>query len=704
MPNNKSATGESTGTSMARRFLAPWCGAFIVISMALGRSADGAGADPWIKSMGNTNAPIYDGFGTTNNVPANKGVEWLRVFDGHVYAAVGQEESGTGNPLSVWRSSDLTNWTRVGTGTFSTNDIDSFSIEADGSSHLFMGTHVTPGGGGANIYSSTDGTTWTNFNTGTSGFVRNGATWASHMTVANGVLFAGVIYTNGTSQVWKRPVDGSANWTKVVDFYTGLGLTVGAKANFIATCLYPVSNTIFMAASGGTNACLFQSTDLAGTNWVTNTQVGNGFGDTNNLNLASLVVFNGSLYATLHNVNAGGQLWRTPLTNALANGGLPWTKVVDRGFGQGAQITELHHISAGLGCLWISVQGPVAQVWRSADGTNWIQSNTDGFDASNPATSYKPVVETFNNVAVWGGASGTNPSGAQVWETGLRQQTLTVHSVHGGAMPSGTVTTTWGAALSCFVTNSPVTVGGTQYVCRAAAVAGNDYAQVSPTNATLTLTNDAVLTWQWQTNYWLSPSGSEAIGSVSATSDWFALGTDVPITASASNYYHFASWSGDTNGCWMAGNAITAAMTQARSIAANFSANTVTNGPLGTATPEWWLASFYLPADFAPANTNDTDGDRMPAWAEYIAGTNPTNALSCLRMDALAASGGATGMVIRWASVTGRLYAVDRGTNLLALPPLVNLASNIVGQASHTTYTDTNATGSGPYFYRIGVP
>jgi len=153
----------------------------------------------------------------------------------------------------------------------------------------------------------------------------------------------------------------------------------------------------------------------------------------------------------------------------------------------------------------------------------------------------------------------------------------------------------------------------------------------------------------------------------------------------------------------VAGTTITAAMTQARSIVADFSANLVTNGPSGTATPEWWLASFYGATNFAVVNTNDTDGDGLPAWAEYLAGTDPTNPLSCLRMDAIAASTGATGPVIRWESVTGMLYEVDRSTNLLALPPFMNLVSNIVGQTTCTTYTDTNTAGSGPYFYRIEV-
>ena len=84
---------------------------------------------------------MFDGFGAVRNVPANKGVEWLRVFNGNIYAAVGQDESGSGNPYSLWRSSDLTNWTPVGpyAGAFSNADVDVYSIETDGTSSLFAG-------------------------------------------------------------------------------------------------------------------------------------------------------------------------------------------------------------------------------------------------------------------------------------------------------------------------------------------------------------------------------------------------------------------------------------------------------------------------------------------------------------------------------------------------------------------------------------
>jgi hypothetical protein len=46
---------------------------------------------------------------------------------------------------------------------------------------------------------------------------------------------------------------------------------------------------------------------------------------------------------------------------------------------------------------------------------------------------------------------------------------------------------------------------------------------------------------------------------------------------------------------------------------------------------EWKMSFFGSTTNPLAADDVDADGDGMPNWAEYLAGTNPTNAASCLK-------------------------------------------------------------------------
>jgi hypothetical protein len=113
-----------------------------------------------------------------------------------------------------------------------------------------------------------------------------------------------------------------------------------------------------------------------------------------------------------------------------------------------------------------------------------------------------------------------------------------------------------------------------------------------------------------------------------------------------------------------------------------------------------WLQQFGFPMD-GTADTVDSDHDGMNNGQEWRAGTDPTNSLSVLQM--LAPTNGASGVTVTWQSVTNRGYYLQRSVDLSVQPAFLNLQSNIVGQAGTTSYTDTNAVGAGPLFYRIGV-
>jgi len=113
-----------------------------------------------------------------------------------------------------------------------------------------------------------------------------------------------------------------------------------------------------------------------------------------------------------------------------------------------------------------------------------------------------------------------------------------------------------------------------------------------------------------------------------------------------------------------------------------------------------WARQYGLPLD-GSADSLDADGDGLNNWQEWKAGTNPTNAASVLKMSS--PSNTVSSTTIKWQSVSGVLYFLQRGRDFSAQPPFSTIQSNIVGQAGTTTYTDLTATNGGLYYYRVGV-
>jgi hypothetical protein len=123
---------------------------------------------------------------------------------------------------------------------------------------------------------------------------------------------------------------------------------------------------------------------------------------------------------------------------------------------------------------------------------------------------------------------------------------------------------------------------------------------------------------------------------------------------------------------------------------------------LGSVISYAWLQQYALPVD-GSVDHADLDGTGFTVYQDWVAGLNPTNALSVLAVQPPARTNNPPGRVISWESVANISYFLERSTNLAAQPPFTTLQTNIVGQAGTTSYTDTNATGAGPFFYRVGV-
>lgn len=115
-----------------------------------------------------------------------------------------------------------------------------------------------------------------------------------------------------------------------------------------------------------------------------------------------------------------------------------------------------------------------------------------------------------------------------------------------------------------------------------------------------------------------------------------------------------------------------------------------------------WAQQYGLLTD-GSADNADSDGDGMQNWAESRARTSPTNALSVLKMLPPVIDTNLVGATVSWQSIAGVAYFLQRDTNLTSPSGFQTVLDNINGQAGTTTWQDESATGSSPFFYRIGV-
>jgi hypothetical protein len=115
-----------------------------------------------------------------------------------------------------------------------------------------------------------------------------------------------------------------------------------------------------------------------------------------------------------------------------------------------------------------------------------------------------------------------------------------------------------------------------------------------------------------------------------------------------------------------------------------------------------WLQQYGLPTD-GSVDYGDLDGTSFNVYQDWIAGLNPSNALSVLTMLTPVPTNNPAGILVSWQSVADRTYYLQRATNLVAQPAFSTIQSNLAGQSGTKSYLDTTGTNGGPYFYRVGV-
>jgi hypothetical protein len=124
----------------------------------------------------------------------------------------------------------------------------------------------------------------------------------------------------------------------------------------------------------------------------------------------------------------------------------------------------------------------------------------------------------------------------------------------------------------------------------------------------------------------------------------------------------------------------------------------------GDGIPDAWTWTYFghptgQAADHSMA-TNDADGDGMSNLAEYLCGTNPTNALSYLHLTSIQPINNS--VVLTWTDVGGKSYVVQAAMGLSNFADISPVLAVIGNGESVTNYLDTNAIANSPArFYRI---
>ncbi len=176
-----------------------------------------------------------------------------------------------------------------------------------------------------------------------------------------------------------------------------------------------------------------------------------------------------------------------------------------------------------------------------------------------------------------------------------------------------------------------------------------------------------------------------AFGSVSLTDASFSVGSTIQILATPAKYYQFVGWA---NGASGPSNPLTLVLTTNISVQAVFAEQLTANFP----TPFWWLASYGYTNFESAVVTVGANG--IPLWQSYIAGLNPNDLTSQLRVSL-------TGNVLTWNPLAGRVYTILESTNF-------NSGFNALSDATDLPATTWNFTfptvaSQKMKFYKLGV-
>ncbi len=114
----------------------------------------------------------------------------------------------------------------------------------------------------------------------------------------------------------------------------------------------------------------------------------------------------------------------------------------------------------------------------------------------------------------------------------------------------------------------------------------------------------------------------------------------------------------------------------------------------------WRLRYFGTVSNLLSQAGADADGDGANNWQEYVAGTDPLDAASCLRLSWAPASQTGAARVLRWPTVAGKRYILETSTDLYT-PDWIPVSTNS-GSGAPIEFQASPGT-SPALFYRVRI-
>jgi len=179
-------------------------------------------------------------------------------------------------------------------------------------------------------------------------------------------------------------------------------------------------------------------------------------------------------------------------------------------------------------------------------------------------------------------------------------------------------------------------------------------------------------------------------GSVSPPSGNYPVGKPLSFAATPAPYFLFNGWTGNLTGT---NNPVSVTINSNLAVTAVFAERYTTNYP----TPYWWLAQYGYTSNQESAVTN-VGANGFPLWQSYQAGLVPTNPASQLRFTSVSLPT-PTSLILTWDTVTGRVYSVWAGADVLGGFGILPGASNL--PATTTSFTNIINSGVPKTFYRL---